>query len=198
MRNLATRKRKLMSSRRDAMNPAPASQRPIGSCSQDAEVPNIPRGNIDTQHLTTEQASSTICRSLRAICCRQLYQRKLVAATQIARAARGMLARTNLRRISEDILKANVGLEAYIDKGARTTVESHQGELAHDGVPSDRAFVPRRARLAPDDFRGAGFTAGCRGCAWLQDRVGSRVAHNTACRERMETVMMQRDTGKER
>ena len=99
---------------------------------------------------------------------------------------------------SEDILRADIGLEAYIDKGARTTVESHQGELAREGAPSDRAFVPRLARMAPEDFREAGFTTGCRGCAWLQDRVGSRVAHSTECRDRMEAAMMQSSTGKEK
>ena len=99
---------------------------------------------------------------------------------------------------SDDILKSDLGIEVYVDKGAKTSVESHQGELAQDGAPADRAFAPRRTRLLPEDFVNSGFTSGCRGCAWLQDRVGSRVAHSNECRERMEKLMTETEAGKER
>ena len=99
---------------------------------------------------------------------------------------------------SDDILKSDLGIEVYVDKGAKTSVESHQGELAQGGAPADRAFAPRRARLLPEAFVNSGFTSGCRGCAWLQDRVGSRVAHSNECRERMEKLMTETEAGKER
>ena len=90
------------------------------------------------------------------------------------------------------------GLEVYIDKGARTTVEAHQGELARDGEDGGRTFMPRRTRLVPDDFVNAGFTDGCRGCAWLQDRVGGRQGLSEECRNRVEEHLKQSEGGNER
>ena len=65
---------------------------------------------------------------------------------------------------AECLEEAKTTIDGYIDKGARTTVEGRQGELAKDGVPGGRTFAPRRARLAPSDFQKHGFTDNCRGC----------------------------------
>ena len=52
------------------------------------------------------------------------------------------------------------GIEVYIEKGARTTAESHQGELAREGELGGREFAPRRRKLAASDVDRAGFTSG--------------------------------------
>ena len=86
----------------------------------------------------------------------------------------------------------------YIEKGARTTVEGRQGELAPEGEQGNRAFAPRRVRLIPEDFRKNGFTVDCRGCIYFQDGVGTRAAHSEECRRRLEEAMKSSPEGQER
>ena len=98
----------------------------------------------------------------------------------------------------ECLEEAKFGLEVYIHKGSRTTVDSHQGELAREGEQGGRTFMPRRTRLVPEDFEKAGFTDGCRGCAWLQDHVGGRQGHSEECRNRVESFLRKSEGGVER
>ena len=81
---------------------------------------------------------------------------------------------------------AKWGISEYVNKGARTSAEARIGEHLADGAAGGRTFAPRRVRLEPADFQKHGFTVGCRGCAWMEDKVGARVAHSEQCRERME------------
>ena len=52
-----------------------------------------------------------------------------------------------------------------------------------------REFVPRRIYIKPGDFEKNGYTDGCRGCAWLVNRLGPGVNHNDGCRMRMEKII---------
>ena len=90
------------------------------------------------------------------------------------------------------------GIEIYVDNDARTAIDHRQGELSADGEIGGRAFVPRRVRLNPEDFIKHGFTGRCRGCVWLQDNIGTRVAHSEECRRRMEDNLQQSACGQER
>ena len=56
-------------------------------------------------------------------------------------------------------------------------------------VRSGNEFVPRRIYLKPADFDKFGFTEGCPGCTWLQNRIGARRNHNDLCRARVEQAM---------
>ena len=49
-----------------------------------------------------------------------------------------------------------------------------------------REWAPRRMYLLPSDFADKGYTPGCPGCTWLQNRLGARRGHTDACRERVE------------
>ena len=77
-------------------------------------------------------------------------------------------------------------------------IDHHQGGLPIDGDIGDRAFAPRRVRLNPEDFTNHGFTDGCRGCIWLQDNIGARVAQSEECRRRMEDQPQQSASGQQR
>ena len=99
---------------------------------------------------------------------------------------------------AECLLEATATIEGYIDKGARTSVQSRQGEMAKEGMPGGRTFAPRRARLAPEDFKTHGFTVDCKGCIYLQDGIGHRCAHSSECRDRMEGKLQESEEGKDR
>ena len=109
------------------------------------------------------------------------------------------------RRLSRDkafsadtLTTAAWGISDYVNKGAKTSADARQGEHLEAGIQSDKAFAPRRVRLAPDDFKKYGYTQGCRGCAWIEDGIGARVAHNEKCRDRMEKLLEEDEAGKHR
>ena len=67
--------------------------------------------------------------------------------------------------------EAVITIDEYVNKGASTTPPTVTfAEAAVQGVPieSGRTFIPRRARLKPEDFDSHGFTDGCRGCIWMR------------------------------
>ena len=75
----------------------------------------------------------------------------------------------------------NIGYTEYILKDDRTSVAvaRHFGAAAlpADQVPTrGREFVPRRI-YTPADFERHGYTQGCRGCAWVETKMGPRVPH---------------------
>ena len=91
--------------------------------------------------------------------------------------------------------------DQYILKGART--KPHSGNVrinvteASAEVPvRGREFVPRRIYTKVADYEKHGFTEGCKGCVWIQNRVGPRVGHS-ACRGRIEEHIAE-DQGDER
>ena len=117
----------------------------------------------------------------------------------------GVFKCRTIRRLSRDkafskdtLTMGAWGISDYVNKGARTSAEARQGEQVREGVPGGREFAPRRARLLPDDFKRHGFTQGCRGCAWVEDGVGARVAHTEECRTRLEKLLEEDETGKQR
>ena len=61
-----------------------------------------------------------------------------------------------------------------------------------------RGYVPRRARLYPDDFTEHGYTQGCKGCQFMQTGIGVRYNHNDACRQRMEDKLDETEEGRVR
>ena len=87
--------------------------------------------------------------------------------------------RTARRVIKEKAFNENTLTEAmttidrYVNKGASTEPPPLTfDEPVYEGVPIERSFIPRRARLKPEDFDQHGFTDGCRGCIWLRYMVG--------------------------
>ena len=50
-------------------------------------------------------------------------------------------------------------------------------------------FVPRKIYLKPGDFGKYGFTDGCPGCVWLQNKIGARRNHSDECRLRVEQAI---------
>ena len=57
------------------------------------------------------------------------------------------------------------------------------------GDNGERGYAPRSVRITEDDGRKYGFTSGCVGCTWLQNRLGPRRGHTTACRDRFTQLM---------
>ena len=75
-----------------------------------------------------------------------------------------------------------------------------QKEAAEASVPDEvqpRPSTKLRARLK-EDFKDAGFTAGCSGCDALKLKKGYHTKHSRVCRDRMETVLSQSPEGRER
>ena len=74
-------------------------------------------------------------------------------------------------------------------KGAKTKLHiSAPVGIAQAEIPTrGREFVPRRLYIRPTDYERHGFTQGCRGCTWQQNRVGPRPGHSENCRARLET-----------
>ena len=93
---------------------------------------------------------------------------------------------------------ATFGLEVHIKHSSRTTFEPHQGELTQAREDGGKIFIPRRTKSILENFVKAGFTDGCKGCAWLPDRVGGRVGHSEYCRNRVEEHSRQSDGGMEK
>ena len=82
----------------------------------------------------------------------------------------------------------------YVMKGAKTAPAaglSRPGAHGQIGpVPTHGSeFVPRRIYIKPGDLEMRGYTDGCRGCAWLVNKLGPRVNHNDGCRMRMEKII---------
>ena len=75
-------------------------------------------------------------------------------------------------------------------KGAKTSTGVRFVAPIADGadqVPMrGRDFVPRRVYMKPNDYATHGFTEGCKGCVWMQNKLGPRSNHSEACRARME------------
>ena len=46
--------------------------------------------------------------------------------------------------------------------------------------------MPRRIYTRPADFKRHGYTQGCRGCAWIETKIGPRVPQTEECRQRIE------------
>ena len=95
-------------------------------------------------------------------------------------------------------------IDEFVMKGAKTNFEDarvHRHVVeGHAPVPPEpgREYVPRRARLIPNDFEEHGYTAGCRGCEYLQTGLGGRQGHNDQCRARIEDQLEQTDEGQAR
>ena len=47
----------------------------------------------------------------------------------------------------------------------------------------------------PADFERLGYTIGCPGCVWMQNKLGARRGHNNECRARMEAALIQDEDG---
>ena len=87
-----------------------------------------------------------------------------------------------------------IGYNEYILKDARTSVAvaRHPGLAAGptDQVPTrGREFVPRRICTRPADFERPGYTQGCRGCAWVETKIGPTLPHTEECRQRIEEAI---------
>ena len=83
----------------------------------------------------------------------------------------------------------NVSYDEYIMKGARTKLHTTApAGMEQTEIPTrGRDFIPRRVYIRPADFARHGFTQGCKGCTWQQNRVGPRPGQSEACRARMES-----------
>ena len=46
-----------------------------------------------------------------------------------------------------------------------------------DYIMKGRDFIPRRLYIRPTDYARFGYTQGCRGCTWQQNKVGPRLGH---------------------
>ena len=95
-------------------------------------------------------------------------------------------------------------IDEYVQKGAKTSFEDvrvHR-HVAEEQAPvpegAGREYVPRRARLGQEDFRRHGYTAGCRGCEFLQTGIGGRQGHSEICRQRIEQELSKDDDGQAR
>ena len=106
----------------------------------------------------------------------------------------------------ESIEYIKVTVAEYIKNGAKATVPRVRyaeplpvapGDPA-DGNVQPREFIPRRAYLKPADFIQYGYTVGCQGCIWQQNKLGSRRGHTEGCRRRMEAAMEEDEIGRER
>ena len=106
-----------------------------------------------------------------------------------------------IRRKTEDLAydpkcvdSIKIGYNEYILKDARTSVAvtRHPGPAGGpiDPVPTrGKEFVPRRIYTRPADFERHVYTQGCRGCAWVETKIGPRVPHTEECRQRIEEAM---------
>ena len=81
-----------------------------------------------------------------------------------------------------------INYDEYILKGARTKQHvSTPAGLGQLPIPTrGRDFVPRRLYVRPSDYTRHGYTQGCRGCTWQQNKLGPRAGHSEACRARLE------------
>ena len=82
----------------------------------------------------------------------------------------------------------------YVMKGAKSTVGVSFPGPGKTGETSDipiraREAVPRRVYVRSSDYDKHGFTMGCKGCTWFQNRLGTRPPHSDACRERLEKLI---------
>ena len=85
----------------------------------------------------------------------------------------------------------NVKYDEYILKGARTKLHVTEpvGVDQSDIPTRGKDFVPRRAYILPKHYDTHGFTQGCRGCTWMQNKIGPRPGHTEECRNRMEAAI---------
>ena len=91
-----------------------------------------------------------------------------------------------------DFLK--ISYHDYVMKGARTApaisfpLGGNPQRL--EEIPTrGREFVPRKVYVKIGDYEKFGFTQGCRGCTWTQNRLGPRTPHNEVCKARMEKAI---------
>jgi hypothetical protein len=81
----------------------------------------------------------------------------------------------------------------YVMKGAKSSPGVSFPTIDPDNngaIPvRGREFVPRRVYIKAKDYETHGFTDGCRGCIWFQNRLGPRLNHTEACRERIEKLI---------
>ena len=88
---------------------------------------------------------------------------------------------------------ADYALSGAKSQGARVKFADPSSEPP-PRAPAFRAgneFVPRKIYLMPKDFAKYGFTDGCPGCVWLQNKLGARRNHNDQCRLRVEQAIGQ-------
>ena len=86
-----------------------------------------------------------------------------------------------------DFLK--VSYDECIMAGTKTKlhVTAPVGIEQSDIPTRGRDFFPRGLYMRPTDYARFGYTQGCRGCTWQQNKVGPRPGHTEACRARLET-----------
>ena len=89
--------------------------------------------------------------------------------------------------------EVTVKYREYIHGGARTAPAAVHvipaSAPVKDPNPIKTTYVPRNVYLKPKDFLKHGYTAGCRGCEFLETGIGQRQNHNSECRERMEALL---------
>ena len=49
--------------------------------------------------------------------------------------------------------------------------------------------------LMPSDVLRLGYTIGCPGCVWMQNKLGAKQGHNNHCRDSMEKALEEDDMG---
>ena len=84
-----------------------------------------------------------------------------------------------------------ISYDDFVMKGAQTTPVVSFPQGGGPAVPEQvplrgRDVVPRRPYMRESDFARHGFTQGCKGCTWAQNRLGPRNPHSEACRNRLE------------
>ena len=96
-------------------------------------------------------------------------------------------------------------VEEYILKGASAeygpmgpSTGITGGEQGGRGDNNDKGFAPRSFRITYDDGVKYGFTDGCPGRVWLQNRLGPRRGHTIECRSRFTNLMGDDDVDKDR
>ena len=108
--------------------------------------------------------------------------------------------RTVRRRAKENSCDAELidaikmSYDEYILEGAKTTPAVTFARPAavepEPPVPMrGRDFVPRRLYTKASDYIAHGYTQGCRGCEWLQNKLGTRTGHTEECRTRIEKAV---------
>ena len=100
---------------------------------------------------------------------------------------------TELQPSNVDPNRMKIGIRAPI------VVEPVDGEpTAYPPAPDFQPRVPRKQRLLRTDFAEHGFTPGCPGCHVIMYELPGEAHHSTACRTRMEPLLMQSDEGQRR
>ena len=87
----------------------------------------------------------------------------------------------------------------FIRRGATTSRAIAVDGEARVGGPSegkDKECQPRSTRIRVEDLKKYGYTGGCPGCIWYNDKLGLHRGHTVKCRQRIEEALKETEDGK--